>query len=104
MENEGEFSDSEVEKILREALTEKLRADKKKRKIPKSLEDKEEIPYKTRANNALISSIAEFLSCYTLIGYNLDGEPITLNIYANPMQKSALDNAFIEMFYKKMGK
>ena len=78
-----EFSDDEIKNILREALTIQI---KEKRKIPK----------KNELNNALIGTIGEFLSCFKLIGYDLDGNPINMTVYKEKMEKSALDNAFME--------
>jgi hypothetical protein len=78
-----EFSDEEIKDILREALTLQI---KDKRKIPK----------KNELNNALIGTIGEFLSCFKLIGYDLEGNPINMTVYKEKMEKSALDNAFME--------
>jgi hypothetical protein len=78
-----EFSDDEIKNILKEALTIQI---KEKRKLPK----------KNELNNALIGTIGEFLSCFKLIGYDLDGNPINMTVYKEKMEKSALDNAFME--------
>jgi hypothetical protein len=78
-----EFSDDEIKNILKEALSLQL---KDKRKIPK----------KNILNNALIGTIGEFLSCFKLIGYDLDGNPINMTVYKEKIEKSALDNAFME--------
>jgi hypothetical protein len=78
-----EFSDEEIKNILKEALTIQI---KEKRKIPK----------RNELNNALIGTIGEFLTCFKLIGYDLDGNPINMTVYKEKMEKSALDNAFME--------
>lgn len=78
-----EFSDDEIKNILKEALSLQL---KDKRKVPK----------KNQLNNALIGTIGEFLTCFKLIGYDLDGNPINMTVYKEKMEKSALDNAFME--------
>lgn len=78
-----EFSDDEIKNILKEALSLQL---KDKRKIPK----------KNVINNALIGTIEEFLSCFKLIGYDLDGNPVNMTVYKEKIEKSALDNAFME--------
>jgi hypothetical protein len=78
-----EFSDEEIKNILKEALTLQI---KEKRKIPK----------RNELNNALIGTIGEFLTCFKLIGYDLDGNPINMTVYKEKMEKSALDNAFME--------
>lgn len=78
-----EFSDDEIKNILKEALSLQLK-------------DKKKIPKKNQLNNALIGTIGEFLSCFKLIGYDLDGNPINMTVYKEKMEKSALDNAFME--------
>jgi hypothetical protein len=77
------FNDAEVEKILREALKDKIVERKK-------------LPNKVQLNNALAGSMGEFLSCFKLIGYDLDGNPVNLSYSKTKMQKSALDNAFMQ--------
>lgn len=79
----SEFSDAEITKILKEALKIKL-------------ENKKKTPTRVVLNRALVSTISEFLGCFKLIGYDLDGNPLSLTIYNNKLQKSALDNAFVE--------
>jgi hypothetical protein len=78
-----EFSDEDIKNILKEALSLQI---KEKRKVPK----------KNQLNNALIGTIGEFLSCFKLIGYDLEGNPINMTVYKEKMEKSALDNAFME--------
>lgn len=78
-----EFSDDEIKNILKEALSLQLK-------------DKKKIPKKNQLNNALIGTIGEFLSCFKLIGYDLEGDPINMTVYKEKMEKSALDNAFME--------
>jgi hypothetical protein len=77
-----EFSDDEIKNILKEALSLRLK-------------DKKKIPKKNQLNNALIGTIGEFLSCFKLIGYDLDGNPINMTVYKEKIEKSALDNAFM---------
>jgi len=78
-----EFSDEDIKNILKEALSLQI---KEKRKVPK----------KNQLNNALIGTIGEFLSCFKLIGYDLEGNPINMTVYKEKMEKSALDNFFME--------
>lgn len=85
-----EFTDDEIKNILKEALSFQL---KEKRKIPK----------KNRLNNALIGTIGEFLSCFKLIGYDLDGNPVNMTVYKEKIEKSALDNAFMTEIGRFMG-
>lgn len=84
-----EFSDEDIKNILKDALSLQL---KDKRKIPK----------KNALNNALIGTIGEFLACFKLIGYDLDGNPINMTVYKEKIEKSALDNLFMEEIGKFM--
>ena len=84
MENdEPKFSDEEVENILKEALTVKIR-------------EKRKVPTKIQLNRALVDTLGEFLTCYKIIGYDFNGDPVNLTIYKEKIEKSALDNAFME--------
>ena len=91
MEDEplNEFSDEEVSKILREALKLKL-------------EEKKKIPTRVQLNRALVSTLGEFMGCYKLMGYDLDGNPINMTVSNSKLQKSALDNLFVENIGKFM--
>lgn len=86
---QDDFSEEEIREILREALKMKL-------------QEKKRIPRRNQLNKALIATLGEFLSCYKLIGYDLDGNPINLQIYNEPIQKSALENAFVDEINKFM--
>ncbi len=88
-ENDG-VVDEEILKILRDSLKMKLTEDRK-------------MPSKVRLNKALVSTISEFMSCYRLMGYDIDGNPINLSITNNKMEQSAIDNMFIQEFGKFMG-
>ncbi len=85
-----EFNDEDINKILKDALSVKLR-------------EKRKIPLKNEINNALIGVLGEFLLCYRIIGYDLDGNPVNMVIYKEKMEKSALDNAFMEEVGRFMG-
>lgn len=85
-----EFNDDDIKNILKEALAFQL---KEKRKIPK----------KHELNKALIGMLGEFLLCYKIIGYDLDGNPVNMTIFKEKMEKAALDNAFMEEFGKYVG-
>lgn len=78
-----EFTDDEIKDILKEALSTRL---KEKRRIPK----------RNELNNALIGTLGEFLGCFKLMGFDLDGNPINMTVYREKMQKAALDQAFME--------
>jgi hypothetical protein len=84
-----EFTDEEITNILREALTTRL---KEKRKVPS----------KVQINKAMISTLGEFLTCFKLLGYDLDGNPINMTIYKEKMEKAALDDLFMQSVSKFM--
>lgn len=84
-----EFSDDDIKILLKEALSSQI---KEKRKIPK----------RNELNNALIATLGEFLSCFRLIGYDLDGNPVNMTIFKERIEKSALDNAFMTEIGKFM--
>ena len=84
-----EFTDDEITNILKEALKVKI-------------SERRKLPSKIQINKALIATISEFLSCFKLIGYDLDGNPINITAYKEKMEKSALDNAFLEEVSKFM--
>jgi hypothetical protein len=84
-----EFSDDEINNILKEALTIKI---KEKRKAPT----------KVQTNKALIGTMGEFLTCFKLMGYDLDGNPVNITCYKEKIEKSALDNLFMEQIGKFM--
>lgn len=81
--NSQEFSDDELKAILKEALTFKL---KEKRKIPR----------KNELNKALINTMGEFLTCFRVMGYDYDGNPLIMTVYREKLEKAALDNMFME--------
>ncbi len=77
-----EFSDDDIKNILKEALSFQI---KEKRKVPR----------KNELNKALINTLGEFLTCYKIIGYDYDGNPVNMTVYKEKLEKSALDNAFM---------
>jgi hypothetical protein len=77
------FSEEEIERVIRDAL--KL-----------EIAEKRKMPNKVQLNRALIGTIGEFLSCFKLMGYDLDGNPLSLTVYKEKIQKSAIDNMFLE--------
>jgi len=82
-EDPEEFSDEEVTNILKEALTLRLK-------------EKKKIPNKIQLNKAMVSTLGEFLTCFKLIGYDLDGNPVDLTVYKEKIEKSALENLFMQ--------
>jgi len=78
-----EFNDAEITQILKEALKVKI-------------EEKRNLPRKNQLNLALSNTIMEFLDCYKLIGYDVDGNPVVMTVFNDKMQQSALNNLFME--------
>ncbi len=89
-EDNRNLSDDEFNELLRDALTAKL---KEKKKLPKRAE----------VNNAIVSTLGEFMSCFKIIGYDLNGDPINITAFKEKIEKSALDNAFMEEIGRFMG-
>jgi|TARA_R110002110_G_scaffold63454_3_gene176473 hypothetical protein len=85
-----EFKDEEIEAILREALKSKL-------------EDRRKVPRRNQLNQALVNTLGEFLTCWKIMGYDYEGNPVNMTIYKEKVQKSALDNQFVEEVSKFMG-
>jgi hypothetical protein len=83
MDEEPEFNDEEITTILRDALKVKL-------------DEKRKLPSKVQLSRALISTIGEFLTCFKLIGFDLDGNPVNITVYKEKIQKAALDQSFME--------
>jgi len=77
-----EFNDDEIRNILKDALKVKL-------------EEKQKRPYKVEINSALVSTIGEFMACFRLMGYDLDGNPVNMVVHREKIQKAALDNLFM---------
>jgi len=75
--------DDDIKKILIDSIKMKIRDTRTK-------------PSKVRTNQAIVSSLSEFLVCFKLIGYDIDGNPVNLTVTHTKMDKSALDNAFVE--------
>ena len=75
--------DDDIKKILIDSIKMKIRENRTK-------------PTKVRINQAIVSSLSEFLVCFKLIGYDIDGNPVNLTVTNTKMDKSALDNAFVE--------
>jgi hypothetical protein len=77
------FNDEEIKTILREALKVKI-------------DERKQLPRRNQLNVALSNTLCEFMACYRLIGFDLDGNPLNLMIYNTKMEKSALDNLFVD--------
>ena len=84
-----EYSDEEVRKILKAALKTKIRED-------------DNLPNRKEIYKALSSYMSEFLSCYRLIGYDLNGKPVNMMYYTNKLEQGALEHAFVEAIAQHM--
>ena len=89
-ENREEYSDEHVRDILREAL--KMRV--KNRTGKKISQD--------QLNTALTDVLGEFLTCYRIFGFDMDGKPIAIAKSHNNMEKSAMENMFVQEFGRFM--
>lgn len=89
--SDDEYSNEEIKRLLLDSLKVKLQDDRKK-------------PSKVRLNQAITSTLGEFLICFKLIGYDIDGNPVKLTMSKNQLTKSALEHAFIEEFGDYMSK
>lgn len=88
-ENESEYTDEDIKQLLIDSLKQKLKADRKK-------------PNKVKMNQAIISTLGEFLTCFKLIGYDLDGNCVNLTVNRTALDKSALEQSFMKEFGKFM--
>jgi hypothetical protein len=79
------LSDEEVFKILKESLKMKI-------------QEERALPNKKALAKALKDSISQFLTCFRLVGYDLDGNPMQMTVSHNKLEKSALDNMIVESF------
>lgn len=88
-ENESEYTDEDIKQLLIDSLKQKLKDDRKK-------------PSKVKMNQAIISTLGEFLTCFKLIGYDLDGNCVNLTVNRTALDKSALEQSFMKEFGKFM--
>jgi hypothetical protein len=86
-DDESDYTEDDIKKLLIDSLKIKLKDDRKK-------------PSRVKMNQAIISSLSEFMSCFALIGYDLEGNYVNLRISKTPMDKSALEHSFIKEFSK----
>jgi hypothetical protein len=79
------FVDEEVLKILKESLKIKI-------------QEERALPNKKALAKALKDSISQFLTCFRLVGYDLDGNEVQMTVSHTKLEKSALDNMIVETF------
>ena len=85
-DDNGEFSNEHVKKVLREALEVRL-TERKKKKMSRD-----------QLTTALTDTLGEFLTCYRIFGFDVDGKPVTIAKSHNNMEKSAMENLFVQEF------
>lgn len=85
-DNISEYSDEDVKKILKNSLRSKLKA------------ENTQLPNRKEVYKALSSYMSEFMACYKLIGYDLEGHPVKMKFYSNKLEEDALTHAFLEDF------
>lgn len=88
-----QIEDEDVARILNEALNAFINEGNRRA-----------MPRRNQLNVALSTTISEFLNCYKIMGYDLDGNPININVYHNQMEKNALDNMFIDQINEFIAK
>lgn len=84
--NNEEVSNEHVKKILREALEVRL-VERKRKKMSRN-----------QLTTALTDTLGEFLTCYRIFGFDVDGKPVTIAKSHNNMEKSAMENLFVQEF------
>lgn len=77
------FTDEDVSKILNQMANTKSSKENT-------------LPSRKDMTKALTSYMSEFLACYRLMGYDLNGKPINLKVYSNKLEEDALTQAFVE--------
>jgi hypothetical protein len=88
-DSESDYTDDDIKQLLIDSLKMKLKDTRSK-------------PNRVKINQAIISSLGEFLTCFKLIGYDIDGNCVNLTITKTAMDKSALEQSFIKEFGKFM--
>lgn len=88
-ENDSDYTEEDIKQLLIDSLKHKLKDDRKK-------------PSRVKINQAIVSSLGEFLTCFKLIGYDLDGNYVHLTVNKTPLDKSALEQSFMKEFGKFM--
>jgi hypothetical protein len=83
--------DDEIKKLIVESLKIKIRSNKS-------------CPSRVKMQRAIIASLSEFLTCFKLMGYDLEGNPINISISNSKLDKSALENLFMQEVGKCFGR
>jgi hypothetical protein len=81
----------EIKKLIIESLKMKVRTNKS-------------CPSRVRMQKSIIACLSEFLTCYKLMGYDLEGNPISISISNSKLDKSALENLFMQEVGKCFGR
>lgn len=86
-----EYSEEDVKRILKDAL--------KSNHLDR---EESEIPNRKEVMKALSSYMSNFLSCYHLMGYDLNGKPVQMRVFNNKLEEGALEHAFMEAIARHM--
>lgn len=77
------FSEEDIRDLIKDALK-------------NNYEGKKKYNSKIQLENALASTLKEFLSNFVVIGYDLNGKPVILKHAKTPMEKDALSSLTIK--------
>ena len=83
----------EEEIIIDEEIYELIRQSLKDKRLNSKIK-----PYKVRTNAALKSTLLEFLTCFRVMGYDVDGNEVNFDVVHSKLEKSAMDNMFVQKF------
>jgi hypothetical protein len=88
---DNSLPDSEVAKVIRDALLIQLTNNDRRR------ENLDEL-------HAMVSTCQEFMKSFIILGYNFNGEPIQPVIFANNQQEADSLGAYLSKFIQSMNR
>ena len=81
--DEGKFSDDDIRELIKDALK-------------NNFDNKKKYNKQIQLENALVSTLKEFLANFIVIGYDLNGKPLILKYAKTQMEKDALSSLAIK--------
>lgn len=90
MMSDEEEKDDPLRELLREALN--LNVDK--RKLNKN---------QTELVETVQAVVSEFLDSFIIVGYDFEGQPISIEGMTNPQQRDAMETLFLKYFCYRTG-
>ena len=81
--DDNKFSEEDIREIIKDALK-------------GNYEGKKKYNNKIQLENAIASTLKEFLANFIVIGYDLNGKPVILKHAKTPMEKDALSSLAIK--------